>query len=86
MFNKGFIITDDNKEDVFIEIIEKDDDKLLNILERYLQEREDFEVFRKLLIKFYKIIKLKLLETKKWWTGRDLNPRPPHSQCGALPV
>jgi len=55
LFSKGFAITDDNKEDVFIEIIEKDDDKLLNILERYLQEREDFEVFRKLLIKFYKI-------------------------------
>jgi len=55
LFKNGFIITDDNKEDIFIEIIERDDDKLLNILERYLQEREDFEVFRKLLIKFYRI-------------------------------
>jgi len=53
LFTSGFVINDDNKEDVFIEIIEKDDDKLLSVLERFLQEREDLEKFKKLLRKFY---------------------------------
>jgi hypothetical protein len=46
LFSKGFIITDENKEDIFIEIIEKDDDKLLDTLEKYLESKENFDQFK----------------------------------------
>jgi len=45
LFNAGFIVTEDNKEDVFIEIIEKDDDHLLETLEKFLESRNTFEKF-----------------------------------------
>ncbi len=53
LFNAGFVINDENKEDIFIEIIEKDDDKLLSVLERFLQEREELDKFKELLRNFY---------------------------------
>ena len=53
LFNAGFVINDENKEDIFIEIIEKDDDKLLSVLERFLQEREELDKFKEVLHNFY---------------------------------
>jgi len=59
LFNNGFIITDENKEDVFIEIIEKDDDKLLETLEKLLEARESFAKFDK-YFELYSVLKDKL--------------------------
>ena len=53
LFGSGFTITDENKEDMFINIIEKDDDKLLSILERFLQEREELDKMKQVLRQFY---------------------------------
>ncbi len=36
LMNNGFFITNDNKEEVYIDILEKEDDHLINILEKYL--------------------------------------------------
>jgi len=47
LFVKGFVVTEDNKEDIFIEIIEKDDDDLLKTLELFLDTRESFADFKK---------------------------------------
>ena len=36
----GIYVTEDNKEDKYIEILEKDDEKLLNDLEEYIEVQE----------------------------------------------
>jgi len=46
LFNKGYVITEENKEDIYIDIIEKDDEELLNLLERLLNIKSNFEEFR----------------------------------------
>ena len=38
--DKGFFITDENKEEVYLEILEKGDEKLIEQLERYLNARD----------------------------------------------
>ena len=43
--NAGYHLTDENKEDIFIEIIEKDDDYLVDILEKYLNTKAQFEEY-----------------------------------------
>jgi len=47
LFNEGIVISEKNKEDKFIEIIEKDDDYLLEILEKFLEAKERFDKFNK---------------------------------------
>ena len=42
---KGFNITEKNKEDIYIEMIERDDEDLLNDLEKYLTLCEKLDYF-----------------------------------------
>jgi hypothetical protein len=53
---KGIFITEDNKEDKYIEILELDDDQLLNDLEKYLILQDELKPF---LEENDKIIKIK---------------------------
>jgi len=55
LYSRGYMITEENKEDIFIEIIEKDEDDLIEILERYITAKDEvgplfntFAFYRKL--------------------------------------
>ena len=53
--SQGYYITDDNKEDIFIEIIEKDDEHMLDKLEKFLsikQELIDFKMSFSMYFRF----------------------------------
>ena len=38
--NKGYFITDENKEEKYLEILETEDDELIDLLEKYLEIKE----------------------------------------------
>ena len=38
--NKGFFITDENKEEKYLEILETENDELIDLLEKYLEVKE----------------------------------------------
>ena len=65
LFSRGYIITDSNKEDIFIEIIEKDEDDLIEILEKYIEAKDQFQpVFNS--FKFFKKLKEEYDEISYW--------------------
>jgi len=65
LFSRGYIINDNNKEDIFIEIIEKDEDDLIDILEKYIEAKDELQpVFNS--FKFYKKLKEELDEISYW--------------------
>jgi len=65
LFSRGYVITDDNKEDIFIEIIEKDEDDLIDILEKFIEAKDELQpVFNS--FKFYKKLKEELDEISYW--------------------
>lgn len=41
--DKGFFITDENREEKYIEILESEDEELINILEKYLLCKDEIE-------------------------------------------
>jgi len=71
LFSKGFVITDENKEDIFIEIIEKDDDKLLEVLEKYLESKENFDQYKENFV-IYQEVKADL-EYLSYWEFDNLD-------------
>ena len=65
LFSRGYIITDSNKEDIFIEIIEKDDDDLIEVLEKYIESKDQYlPVFNS--FKFFKKLKEEYDEISYW--------------------
>ena len=65
LFSRGYIINDSNKEDIFIEIIEKDEDDLIEVLEKYIEARDELQpIFNS--FKFYKKLKEELDEISYW--------------------
>ena len=70
LFTKGYVINDENKEDVFIKIIESDNDDLLIKVEKFLQEREDLSLFQKFLDDYYNL--REELEYLSYWDYDNL--------------
>jgi hypothetical protein len=55
--SKGIIITDDNKEEAYIKIIETGDESLISDLERYLNLTEEMKVIEKKKTEYSTVIK-----------------------------
>jgi len=65
LFSRGYMINDDNKEDIFIEIIEKDEDDLIEVLEKYIEAKDELQpIFNS--FKFYKKLKEEIDEISYW--------------------
>jgi len=70
LFNAGFVVTDENKEDIFIEIIEKDDERLLNILEKFLESKDIFNKFNEKYTIYNKL--LEAFDYMSYWDFENL--------------
>ena len=64
--SKGIAITDNNKEEAYIKIIESGDEDLVNSLEKYLSIRDDIKLIEEKKEEYSKIInKLQRLHDKE---------------------
>lgn len=54
--SKGYIITEDNREEVYIKIIETGDVQLINDLEKYINLRDSIKELQRKKDEFYDII------------------------------
>jgi len=50
--SKGFFITDENREDIYLEIINTEDEKLINILDEYLMNLDVISEYNYYMTKF----------------------------------
>jgi hypothetical protein len=55
--NKGIFITDDNKEECYIKIIETGDESLINDLEQYISLKDDIKSIENSKVEYQTIVK-----------------------------
>lgn len=68
--SKGYIITEDNREEVYIKIIETGDVQLINDLEKYINLRDSIKDLEKKKDEYYSIVeKLSSLQNLNDETG-----------------
>jgi predicted DNA binding CopG/RHH family protein len=56
--DKGFFITNENREEKYLEVINSEDEKLLDDLEIYLEAMEELEIFRMHYMKLKELKKM----------------------------
>jgi len=78
LIDKGFIITEDTREEIYIEILETEDEELIERLEQYLNAKDNIEkasFLEKEYQKFYREIKQAELEEDVIKIGDDFLKR-----------